>query len=241
MINNSKKIIALIPARSGSERVKNKNIINYLGRPLISYTIKSAISSGIFDKIVVSTDSVKYANIAKKFGAEVPFLRPKIISKSTSSDYEWVKFTIDKLAKKKYTFSYFFILRPTSPLRTKDTILRAWKIFNKYDPESLRAVEEVKQNPGKMWSVKNNFLKPLLNYKLKNQPSYNNQTKVLKKMFIQNASLEISRINVLKKYKTITGKKIVPFFTKGNEGFDINYPTDIKLLKLKERKSYIND
>ena len=236
MTLNKKKIIALIPARSGSERIKNKNIIDFFGKPLIFYSINSAIKSSIFDKIVVSTDSKKYAKIAKKYGAEVPFLRPKKISKSSSSDYEWVKFTIDKLAKKKQFFSHFFILRPTSPLRSEKTILRAWKIFNNVKTESLRAVEEAKQNPGKMWSVKDKFLEPLLNYKVNNQPSYNNQSKVLRKIFVQNASLEISSVDVLKKYKTITGKKIVPFFTKGYEGYDINYPSDIKLFKLEMNK-----
>lgn len=236
MTLNKKKIIALIPARSGSERIKNKNIIDFLGKPLIFYAINSAIKSSIFNKIVVSTDSSKYAKIAKKYGAEVPFLRPKKISKSSSSDYEWVKFTLDQLAKKKQFFSHFFILRPTSPLRTEKTILRAWQVFNNVKTDSLRAVEEVKQNPGKMWLVKNNFLKPLLNYKVNNQPSYNNQFKVLKKTFVQNASLEISSVDVLKKYKTITGKRIVPFYTKGIEGFDINYPSDIKLIKLEMNK-----
>ena len=77
MTLNKKKIIALIPARSGSERIKNKNIIDFFGKPLIFYSINSAIKSSIFDKIVVSTDSSKYAKIAKKYGAEVPFLRPK--------------------------------------------------------------------------------------------------------------------------------------------------------------------
>ncbi len=82
-----------------------------------------------------------------------------------------------------------------------------------------------------MWIDKNGYIKPLLNYKVKKQPSFNNQIKVLPKVFIQNASLEISKEDVLKKYKTITGKKIIPFYTKKNEGFDINYPEDLIYLK----------
>ena len=93
------KLVALIPARQGSERFKNKNIINFYGKPLIAYTIISAIKSGIFDKIVVSTDSKKYALISKKYGAEVPFLRPKNISNSYSPDFEWVNYTIEKMKK----------------------------------------------------------------------------------------------------------------------------------------------
>ena len=90
------KLIALIPARKGSERIKNKNIYNLNNKPLIAYTIRSAIKSKIFDRIIVSTDSLKYAKISKKYGAEVPFLRPKKFSKSNSPDYEWLKFTINK-------------------------------------------------------------------------------------------------------------------------------------------------
>ena len=237
MKKNFFKLIALIPARSGSERIKNKNIINFFGRPLISYTINAAIKSRIFNKIIVSTDSKKYAKIATRYGAHVPFLRPKNISKATSSDYEWVKFTLDKLKKDNEIFTHFFILRPTSPLRTKNTILRAWKKFKKFkNVDSLRAVETAKQNPGKMWKLKNKYLIPYENYKINNQPSYNNQSKVLKKMYIQNAILEISQVNVLEKYKTITGRKIIPFFSQDFEGFDINYPFDIELLKLKLKK-----
>ena len=72
-----KKLIALIPARKGSERVKDKNIQLINGKPLIFYSIRSAQKSKLFDRIIVSTDSKKYAKIAKKIGAEVPFIRPK--------------------------------------------------------------------------------------------------------------------------------------------------------------------
>ena len=99
------KLVALIPARQGSERLKNKNIINFYGKPLIAYTIMSAIKSGIFNKIVVSTDSKKYAFISKKYGAEVPFLRPKSMSKSYSPDFEWVNYTIEKMQKNNNFFT----------------------------------------------------------------------------------------------------------------------------------------
>ena len=92
-----KKIIALIPARSGSKRFKNKNIFNYKGHPLIAYTITSAIKSKIFSKIIVSTDSNYYKKIAEYYGASVPFLRPKKISGAKSSDNDCVNVTLNKL------------------------------------------------------------------------------------------------------------------------------------------------
>ena len=94
------KILALIPARKGSERIINKNIVKLSNHPLIAYTINVAKKSKIFDKIVVSTDSTIYSKISQNYGAEVPFLRPKNISTSTSPDYQWVNFTIKQLEKK---------------------------------------------------------------------------------------------------------------------------------------------
>jgi CMP-N,N'-diacetyllegionaminic acid synthase len=233
------KLIALIPARSGSERIKNKNILNFFGHPLLAYSIKSAIKSKIFDKVLLSTDSQKYANIAKKYGAEVPFLRPKKISKSTSNDFEWISYTLKKLEKNNEKFTHFFILRPTNPLRSYVTIRKAWNLFKKKSPDSLRAVESVKQHPGKMWIKDRNLIKPLLNFRIKNQPSYNNQIKILPNVLIQNASLEISKTTILKKYKTITGKKILPFFTSPTEGLDINYPEDLINIKNKIHKKLV--
>lgn len=233
------KLIALIPARFGSERIKDKNIINLFGHPLIAYAINAAIKTKIFDKILVSTDSLKYKKIAEKYGAEIPFLRPKKISKSFSSDYEWVNYTLKKLEKNDQKFTHFFILRPTNPLRSHNTICNAWNIFKKNKADSLRAVEYVKQHPGKMWFKKGKFIKPLLNFKVKKQPSFNNQIKVLPKILVQNASLEISKTEVLKKYKTITGKKILPFFSPSMEGFDINYPEDLVNLRNKIIKKKI--
>ena len=225
-LNN--KILALIPARQGSERIKDKNIIKINNHPLIAYTINVAKESGLFDKIVVSTDSLKYSKISKKYGAEVPFLRPAKISSSISPDYQWVNYTIKKLEKMGFFFTHFFILRPTSPFRKVSTILNAWKKFKKdKSAESLRAVEICKQHPGKMWLKSKGFIKPFFPGKKNNQPYHNLQFKSLPKILIQNASLEISRVTVLNLYKSITGKKIIPYYTKGTEGFDINDKYDL--------------
>jgi len=231
------KIIALIPARKGSERIKDKNIVKLHNLSLIAHTIIAAKKTNLFSKIIVSTNSLKYAKIAKKYGAEVPFLRPNNISTSHSNDYEWVNYTIKNLRKKGLIFSHFFILRPTSPFRTASTILRAWKNFKKIKKaDSLRAIEICKQHPGKMWIKSKKFIKPFILGKKNNQPYHNLQFKSLPKIFVQNASLEISKIEVLSLYKSITGKKIIPFYTKDLEGFDINYPYDIKYASFLAKK-----
>ena len=191
------KVIAIIPAKGNSRAIKKKNIRKILGKPLIYYTIIQAKKSKLINDIVVSTDSRKYSHIAKKYGAEVPFLRPKNIATSQSSDYQWIKFTLDNLKKRGEFFSHFFILRPTSPFRTHQTILRAWKKFRKIkSSESLRAVEVCKQHPGKMWKTSGLFIKPFFSGKKFNQPYHNLQFKSLPKVLTQNASLEISKVEV---------------------------------------------
>ena len=123
-------------------------------------------------------------------------------------------------------------MRPTNPFRNYKTILRAWREFKKNKKaESLRAVQISKSHPGKMWKPQGKFIKPILNLTISNQPSYNNQFKSLPKVYIQNASLEISKKEVIKKYKTICGKRIIPFFTNEVEGFDINYISDLNQAK----------
>ena len=235
-----KRIIALIPARQGSERIKHKNIKNFFSHPLLAYAIQSAIKSKLFEKVVVSTDSLKYAKIAKYYGAEVLSLRPKKISSSKSPDYDWVNYTIDLYKKKKKNFTFFFILRPTNPFRNINTIISAWKKYKKYkNCDSLRAVSLVKEHPGKMWKEKNNFIFPLMKKKILNQPTYNSQYKSLPTILVQNASLEISKTSILDKYKTITGKKIIPYFNNKFESYDINYPLDLEFAEYLVRKKKV--
>ena len=166
MLKKKSRIVALIPARQGSERVKNKNIVKLFNLPLLAHTIIAAKKCKIFDKIILSTDSRKYANIGKRFGAETPFLRPKKISGSYSPDYDWVKYTLKRLKKDGNDFTHFFLLRPTSPFRNHKTILRAWKKFKKSkNIDSLRAVEICKQHPGKMWISSGKYISPLISKK----------------------------------------------------------------------------
>src|SRR4030042_3588219 len=122
-------IIALIPARSGSKRVPDKNVRPLAGHPLMAYTIAAARQSGIFGAVVVSTDSARYAEMARHYGAEVPFLRPPEFSGDLSPDIDWVEYTLRRLQDEGRTFDCFSILRPTSPCRTPEPIRRAWGEF----------------------------------------------------------------------------------------------------------------
>ena len=232
------KSIALIPARSGSKRIKDKNIKLLNGHPLIAYTIRAAVDSKIFDKVVCVTDSKKYKKIAEKYGAFVPYLRPKKISNETSPDIEWVSWIMKKIDKKNY-FKIFSILRPTSPLRDESVIKTAFKKFLKIGCDSLRAVNLCKQHPYKMWKVKGNYMFPIFNSKFK-VPFHSMQYQSLPRIYEQNASLEIAWTRIIKKKNpSISGKRIIPFFSKNFQGYDINRFEDFELLKLFIKKKIV--
>lgn len=134
-----KKIIAVIPARSGSKGLKDKNIKDLCGKPLIAYTIDAAKNSDIFDKIIVSTDSQKYADISKQFGAEVPFLRSEENSNDKAGSWDVVKEVLSKLDEK---YDIVILLQPTSPLRTSQHIKDAIKLFFEKDADTVCSVCE---------------------------------------------------------------------------------------------------
>ena len=231
-------IIALIPARSGSKRVPDKNIRPLAGHPLIAYTIAAALQSDIFAAIIVSTDSDRYADIARYYGAEVPFLRPAEFAGALSPDIEWLEYTLKRLRDEGRVYDCFSILRPTSPFRQPETIRRAWQEFLMEEGvDSLRAVEKCKQHPGKMWVVRGKRMMPLLPLSPREQPWHSSQYQALPEVYVQNASLEIAWTRVVFEGRTIAGNVLMPFFTQEYEGFDVNQPYDWQLAEELVRSS----
>lgn len=226
------KITALIPARSGSVRIKDKNIKNLGGHPLITHTINNAKETEIFDRILLLTDSEKYRSIGVEYGAECPELRPELISDSNSPDIEWVEWAI-KTFNIPISNHAIAILRPTSPFRTAENILEAWKLLqNNKRADSIRAVSEVDGHPGKMWTTTGEFLNPLFPFSLNGVPWHSNQKPALPKVYIQNASLEIVYTEAVIRTGKISGDIIIPFHSNGYEGFDINDPIDFDIAEV---------
>jgi len=223
-------IVALIPARAGSKRVPDKNIRPLAGHPVIAYTIVAALDSGIFADVIVSTDSEHYEAVAKHYGAAVPFLRPAELAGDQSPDIEWLQYTLGRLQKAGRSYDCFSILRPTSPFRLPATIQRAWQEFStQTGVDSLRAVEKCTQHPGKMWVVRGHRMMPLLPLGPAETPWHSSQYPSLPEIYVQNASLEIAWSRVVLKDRTIAGNVVMPFFTTGYEGFDVNNEYDWQL------------
>lgn len=144
------KILAIIPARSGSKGLKDKNIKVLNSKPLLAYSIASAVEANIFDEIIVSTDSQKYADIATKYGAKVPFLRSEQLATDTASIWDGIRDILCQYAKNNMKFDMIALLQPTSPLRTAQDILQAYKMMEENNANSVVSVCEAEHSP--QWS-----------------------------------------------------------------------------------------
>jgi N-acylneuraminate cytidylyltransferase len=216
--------IALIPARSGSERVPHKNVRPLAGKPLLAYAIATARQAGIFDRVVCSTDSGEIAEVATRYGAEVPFLRPTEYATATSPDIDWIRDTLERLEERSDLFA---IVRATNPFRGPDALQRGLEqLLATPEADSIRAVERVKQHPGKMWLVEGRTMRPLLDQSNLDVAWHAGQYQALPEVYVQNSALEIAWTRVVFATGTREGRTIAPFFTSGYEGFNIDDEED---------------
>jgi CMP-N,N'-diacetyllegionaminic acid synthase len=216
--------IALIGARSGSERVPDKNVRRLDGHPLLAYAIETARRSEVFDRIVVSTDSEKIAQVARWYGADVPVLRPAEYATSTSPDIEWIAWTLPRLDER---YDLFALVRATNPFRGPDAIRRGLdQLLATPEADSIRAVELVKQHPGKMWVLEGNLLRPLLDQSHLEVAWHAGQYQALPPIYVQNSALEIAWTRVVSQTGTREGRVVAAFLTEGYEGFNIDDEDD---------------
>jgi CMP-N,N'-diacetyllegionaminic acid synthase len=220
------RAIALIGARSGSERVPGKNIRPLAGHPLLAYAIETARQAGMFERVLVSTDSVEIASVARWYGAEVPFLRPDEYATSTSPDIEWIAWTFERLEEQ---YDLFAIVRPTNPFRGPDAIRRGLEqLVATPEADSIRAVELVKQHPGKMWMLSDDgrTMQPLLDQSHLDVAWHAGQYQALPSVYVQNSALEIAWTRVVAATGTREGRAVAPFLTRGWEGFNVDDEDD---------------
>ncbi|QGY39007.1 acylneuraminate cytidylyltransferase family protein [Pseudodesulfovibrio cashew] len=235
------KPVALIPARAQSKRIPRKNIRQLGGHPLLAYTIAAALGSGIFSDVIVSTECQKIAEVARSYGAHVPFLRPEAYSADLSPDIDWVRHALLYLAERGTLPDYYFLLRPTNPFRQSETIVRAWEAMKKSPwASSLRAVQKCHEHPYKMWKIQDGGLQPLfVNPDEGATPWHSTPYQSLPEIFVQNASLEIAKTSLPLMKGVIAEAPMVPFVSEGYEGFDLNFPMDWELAELMVNKGVV--
>ncbi|HVW19090.1 MAG TPA: acylneuraminate cytidylyltransferase family protein [Solirubrobacteraceae bacterium] len=223
-MNGGPTLVALVPARAGSERVPGKNVRPLAGHPLLAYSIAAARAVGAVGRVVVSTDSEEIAAIARHYGADVPFLRPPEMATSTSPDIEWVVHALQGLGER---YDAYALLRPTSPFRGAAAIERGWRRFlelsESHAIDSLRAVRPVREHPAKMWVLEGETMRPLLDQSGERPEPHSRQYKSLPPVWVQTSSLEIAWSRVALADGSLAGAVVAPFLEQGHEGLSIDY------------------
>jgi len=219
----NKKILALIPARSGSKGLPGKNIKPLLGKPLISWTIEQVKNSKYVDKIVVSTDDKAIAKIAKKYGAEVPFLRPKELASDKSRVINTVIHALDFFKTKNLKFDYLALFETTSPLRKDDDIDVAIKklIDNEDVAESVVSVGEItSEHPLYSKKIsKDGYIIPYF-------PLQEDTTSLRQELSVQAyfpyGVIYISKVSAIRKHKAVYPNRILPFYIERWQNYEID-------------------
>tara|TARA_B100000579_G_C22724554_1_gene801104 strand:+ start:12 stop:722 length:711 start_codon:yes stop_codon:yes gene_type:complete len=216
-------IVAIIPARGGSKGIKDKNIINFCGKPLIYWTIKAAQDSKFINKIVVSTDSKKIKKIVEKYNIKVAKLRPKKLSTNDATTHSVIVYEVKQIEKKNYFPEIIVTLQPTSPLRNNKHIDEAiTKFLRNKKADSLVSCLQVKHNfnPESLMQIKNNYLyKTVFSKKINSRHNK-------KKYYARNgASIYISRRKIIE--KCIFNEKTIPFEMSRFVSTDIDTEDDL--------------
>ena len=221
------KVLAIIPARAGSKGIKEKNIIDLNGKPLIAHSIEAGLKSKYINKVVVSTDGEKIAKIAKDYGAEVPFLRPKHLATDTAKTIDCVIHCIEELKKNGEEYDYVVLLQPTQPLRQPWHIDEAFELIIKRNEDSLVSISKVKDHPVLMRTIdKNGYAINLL------EGSSTKRRQEFPDFYKVNGAIYINKINENFNYDTSFNDNKLVYMMDEQYGIDIDDMLDVEIAKL---------
>ena len=226
---NKAKVLVIIPARGGSKRFPGKNTHLLNGKPLIAYPIIAALKSKLIDRVVVSTDDKKIASVAKRFGAQVPFLRPKPLATATAPVVDAMIHAVVTLKKEHgYKPDYVILLQPTTPLVESRQIDEAIKLAVRHNADSVVAVTQINtvSHPFNLRNMKKNgtigFWQNAKHYAYVSRP---------KPAFYSPANLWLTKTDYLLKHKKLEGTKNYPLVLDNIYGFDIDFKDDLEFLE----------
>lgn len=221
------KNLAIIPARSGSKGLKDKNIKLLNGKPLLAFSIEAAKNSGIFEEIYVSTDSKLYADIAEEYGASVPFLRSEMNATDTASSWDVVREALSQYEDKGRFFDTVTLLQPTTPLRTANNIKEAYEILQKSNINSVVSVCEVEHSP--LWCntlPKGGSMENFIRKDISMLPRQKLDT-----YYRINGAVYMVKVPYFKICKSIYDKNCIAYIMDKEKSIDIDDEFDFKLLK----------
>lgn len=229
------EILAVIPARSGSKSVIDKNIRLIDGVPMLAYSIEHALKSKYITRTIVSTDSEKYAEIAREYGAQVPFIRPAEFATDAALDIDVFYHALTYLRDEEgYVPELVVQLRPTYPIRRiADIDSMIQRMLEDTELDSIRCIAPAVEIPQKMWFLSEDddgMIEPVLNEPFE---AYNMPRQQLRKAYYQNACIDVIRSRVILEQKSMSGRKIGGYIM--NENFDID--TEEDFLRAKQKMS----
>lgn len=225
--------ICIIPARKNSKRIKNKNIKNFLGKPLIYYSIKNALESKLFSKVVVSTDSKKIAKIAKNFGAVVPFLRPKNLSDDKTGTIPVIAHAIKELDLD--SSCVVCALYATAPLIDSNDIKNAVKLLESSNADYVFYANEMEKNPlrgFKLESLDSGYGKVELLF----SEFSKTRTQDLEKIYLDSGVLYVGKANTFLENKEVFSNKSLALILDNKKAQDIDTKQDFKIAEQKAKK-----
>jgi CMP-N,N'-diacetyllegionaminic acid synthase len=228
-------VVALIPARSGSKGVPNKNIKFLAGYPLIAFSIKAALKSKLIDRVIVSTDSEEYASIAKEYGAEVPFLRPSKLSGDKATDTQFFKHAVDWFKENEQEVpEYFAHIRPTTPLRNPQIIDKILNSFMGSDFTALRSVHKMSESSYKSFEIENDKLKCICGGGFDIE-SANLNRQAYPSTYDANGYIDVVRSEMVIQQNLIHGDRVQAYVT--DVSYEIDELSDIDFLEYLITKS----
>ena len=226
------QLLVIIPARSQSKKLKNKNIRLLNNHPLVAYSIEAAKNIEEKNKIVhLSTDSKTIINISKKYYKINDDLRPKKIARDESLDIDFLNYTLYFYSKKNILFKYCIILRPTNPIRKKKTLNSFYNVFKNSKFDSLKSIYKSQKTPYKMWTKKDRLIRNIINNRKGEFFNYPRQK--LPQTYYQTGTIEIINIDYKNKLKNFSGKKIMGIEVSDAESIDIDDINDLKIASKK--------
>ncbi len=228
---NKPEVMALIPARGGSKSVPRKNLLPVAGKPLIAYSILHAQACPSISRIVVSTDDDEIAEVARRYGAEVPFKRPAEAATDTATDLQVFQHALAWFAERQYAPELVVHLRPTGPVRQTELIERAvQQMLDCPEADSLRSVGTAEQTPYKMWRIEGSRLTPLLEFP-GHPEAHSMPRQKLPPVYWQNGYVDIVRPRTILELNSMTGRVVLPFVVEGKI-VELDYVDQIPALEL---------
>lgn len=207
-------VVALVPARAGSKGVPNKNIRSLAGHPLLAYSVRAGVKAGNIDRVIVSTDSLEYAELARRYGAEAPFLRPAPLAGDRSTDYEFIAHALDWMEQNEKRLPELIVhLRPTTPLREASRVAAAVTALQLDGlATALRSVHEMPESAYKCFEIEEQRLKTVGSGSFELDAA-NQARQLFPKTYYANGYVDVLKTDFIRAQKRIHGNHVTAFVT----------------------------